>query len=108
YVDALRARIAALPAVADVALADHAPFFIGFERKTKVGPDGGECAAGGCPSYPTYAVSAGYFRTMGIPLVEGRELEEGGSAAQVVVNQPFARKQWLGRDALGRSVGLRA
>src|SRR4029453_6208004 len=64
--------------------------------------------AGGCPAFPTYAVSRGYFRTMGIPLAEGREFDEGRSAGQVVINQPFARKQWPAGGALGATLRIGA
>ena len=65
-----------------------------LRSRTVVWPTAGTCDAAGCPAFPTYAVSRGYFRTMGIPLVEGREFDEVRGAAQVVINQSFARKQW--------------
>jgi predicted lysophospholipase L1 biosynthesis ABC-type transport system permease subunit len=43
---------------------------------------------------------------MGIPLVEGREFDEGASSPQVVINQPFARKQWPGGGELGATLRL--
>lgn len=52
-------------------------------------------------------VTPGYFETMGIRLLAGRELEEGdrseeGKIANVVVNQAFAHKFFEGQDPLGR------
>ena len=50
-------------------------------------------------------VGAGYFETMGIPLVRGRGFEPSdreGSAAVAVVNESFARRFWPGENALGR------
>jgi putative ABC transport system permease protein len=108
YVDALSARVATLSGVDEVAVADNVPFFIGFDRQTVVWPSTGACEAGGCPAFPTYAVSRGYFRTMGIPLAEGREFDDGRSAGQVVINQPFARKQWPAGDALGATLRIGA
>ena len=47
------------------------------------------------PDVSDLAVSPGYFRTMGIPLAEGREFERTAAArTDVIINQPFARKQW--------------
>jgi predicted permease len=48
---------------------------------------------------PIAFVAPGYFATMGIPFVRGRDLEpfEEGAAAAVVVNQAFATRL-LGRD----------
>jgi hypothetical protein len=43
---------------------------------------------------------------MGIPLAEGREFDEGRSAGQVVINQPFARKQWPAGGALGATLRI--
>jgi putative ABC transport system permease protein len=84
------------------------PFFIGFDRQTMVWPAAGTCADGGCPKYPTYAVTPGYFRTMGIPLLEGRELEDRRGAAEIVINQSFARKQWPDGRGLGETLRIGA
>jgi putative ABC transport system permease protein len=54
------------------------------------------------------AVGPGYFRTMGIPLVAGREFEDGGSAANVIINQPLARLQWPDGGGLGRTLRIGA
>ncbi len=58
-------------------------------------------------------VGPGYFRTLGIPLVAGREFEEGDDTRaplRAVVNDTLARHLWRGlaspRDALGRKVRL--
>jgi predicted permease len=51
------------------------------------------------------AVGAGYFKTMGIPLIAGREFMEsdaGGKPKVAVVNEQFAKKFNLGRDAVGK------
>ena len=106
YAGTMVARVRALPGVVDVALVDRAPFFIGYDRQTAVWPAGGTCAADTCPNYPTYAVSAGYFRTMGVPLVEGRELEPARRASEVVINQAFARKQWPAGGGLGETLRI--
>ena len=104
YAGTMIARVRALPGVVDVALVDRAPFFIGYDRQTAVWPAGGTCAADTCPNYATYAVSAGYFRTMGIPLIEGRELEPARRASEIVINQAFARKQWPAGGGLGETL----
>ncbi|HEX9733834.1 MAG TPA: hypothetical protein VGG06_17825 [Thermoanaerobaculia bacterium] len=51
------------------------------------------------------AVSPGYFRTMGIPLIAGQPFAAGDtweSSRAVIVNEAFARRFWPGGDAVGR------
>jgi predicted permease len=50
-------------------------------------------------------VSPGYFRTLGIPLISGREFtrsDAAGAAKVAIVNEAFARKFGLGREAVGK------
>ena len=102
FVESMAARVRALPGVDHVAHTDRAPFFIGYDRMTAVWPEAGACEGNTCPKHPTYAVSPGYFQTMGIALAEGREFEAGPSAAEVIVTGTFARAQWPGEPALGQ------
>jgi putative ABC transport system permease protein len=54
-------------------------------------------------------VTPGYFRTMGIRIVEGRDLADSDTAAAplvVAVNETFARQHWPGERALGRRLRL--
>ena len=48
-------------------------------------------------------VGAGYFDLLGIPLVAGRVVDHRDTVANVVVNEPFARRYWGGApQAIGR------
>jgi putative ABC transport system permease protein len=52
-----------------------------------------------------YAVSPGYFETLGIRLREGRLLDArdvAGSPLAVVINESFARRRFPGQDAIGQ------
>ena len=54
-------------------------------------------------------ISPGYFRTMQIPMVRGRDFTEGDdlhAPAVVIVNQTLARVAFGGEDPVGRSVGF--
>jgi predicted permease len=54
------------------------------------------------------AVGPGYFQTLGIPLLAGRDFTRSDVAATsqvVIVNEQFARKFNLGRDAVGKRIG---
>jgi predicted permease len=51
-----------------------------------------------------------YFRTLGIPLIAGREFTRAdgkGAPKVVVVNETFAKKFNLGRQAVGKHIGNR-
>ena len=50
-------------------------------------------------------VGAGYFKTLGVPVLSGREFTASdrlGSPRVAVVNEAFAKKFKLGRDAVGK------
>lgn len=61
------------------------------------------------PSADRFAVTPGYFATLGIPLVRGRLLDArdaAGAPAAVVINADGARTLFDGQDPLGRQVIL--
>jgi putative ABC transport system permease protein len=50
-------------------------------------------------------VGAGFFRTMGTPLLQGREFDardDSSSPSVCVVNESFARKLWPDQNAIGK------
>ena len=54
-----------------------------------------------------YSVGPGYFRTLGIRVVEGREFDgtqRAGAPAVAIVNETFARTYFPGRKAIGQRV----
>jgi putative ABC transport system permease protein len=54
-------------------------------------------------------VSPGYFATMGIPVLQGRDFTESdrlGAPGALIVNRTLARQVWPNGDALGRRVLL--
>lgn len=103
YAAAFSDRVRALPGIVDVATIDHAPFSIGYDTMTKVWPPGVTCEDNTCHEYATYGVSAGYFKTMSIPIVEGREFEDGRGDGDVIINGSLARVLWPDRSAIGQS-----
>jgi predicted permease len=109
YVDLLISRIKALPGVSHAAAIDRAPFFIGYDRKTAVWPDGGSCEEAACLQVSTFLAGPEYFQAMGIRMAGGREFESAGTGTEVIVNQVFAKQQWPDGRGLGETirVGLR-
>jgi len=55
-------------------------------------------------------VGPAYFRTLGIPLISGREFtrsDAAGAPKAAIVNEEFAKKFNLGREAVGKRIGDR-
>jgi predicted permease len=55
------------------------------------------------------AIAPDYFRTLGVPLVAGREFTRAdviGAPKVAIVNEQFAKKFNLGRDAVGRRMAV--
>ena len=98
-------RVAALPGVEHATAASFVPLgFLGYLPVNTEVP--GYVPQPGEPmSFLSNSVSAGYFATMGIPILDGRAIEPGdrsGSRPVVVVNQAFARRFWGDNSAVGR------
>lgn len=96
----LLARLQALPAIADVSLATDMP--LGPSTSAIV------VTVEGRDEDPLrvyrHAVSPGHFRTLGVPLLEGRDFTpaDGRDAAEpiVIVSRTMARRHWPGERAL--------
>jgi predicted permease len=95
-------RIAALPGVMNVTVTDGLPLSGGHHSDGFV--------AEGKRAEPVtvdmFMVGAGYFRTLGIPLVAGRDIgEENYSGPKVtVVNQELVRRFFPGENPIGRQI----
>jgi predicted permease len=101
YAVQLLDAIRAVPGMRSAALVDRAPFFIGFDRPTKVWPSASGCSDEGCPEYPTYAVGPQYFDTLGVVLV-GQGISGDAQGETIVVNDAFARERWANGNGLGQ------
>jgi putative ABC transport system permease protein len=59
------------------------------------------------PNADTYNVRPGYFRAMGIPLIEGRLFTPGdaaGTTPVAIISQSMARELWPGESPLGQRI----
>jgi predicted permease len=73
-------------------------------------PEGRTIGPTDTPPHANFRVVSGdYFRAMGIPLLQGRQLESTDRKEAVpvaVVNRAFAQEIWPGESALGKKVRL--
>ena len=108
YQDLLQ-RVRALPGVESAALAAMIPMGdTEFGGKIDI-PDIQPVKGQAHPSALFNAVSTGYFVTMDIPVLRGRDLEELDSATAphvAVINQAMADKYWPKQDPVGRQFSV--
>lgn len=108
FVGALLTRAGASPGVASVAAATVTPDFPGAWGAAYVVPGHEPPAQPGYELTNHRLASAGYFATMEIPLVAGRDFDAVNGerdANTVIVSRAFAERYWgSAADALGRTV----
>jgi putative ABC transport system permease protein len=106
FSDRLLATVKSNPAVEAAAMAW--PFdYTGFTWAPNVNLPDRPFEPGREPVAQTAAVTPGYFRAMGIPIVRGRDFgpdEHSGTPVSVIVNQTFATRFFPGEDPLGKRV----
>jgi len=108
YYDTLLERAGTLAGAESSALVADLPLGgaednMGFRIVGRPDPPGGYFGAG------FNIASAGYFRTLRIPVIEGREFTEAdgpGTGDVVVINQSAAKRFWPGTSPLGQRIVL--
>jgi putative ABC transport system permease protein len=99
------AAAASLPGVEAAAGTSAGPNF-GGQETAEVAVVGRPAPAGGqLPLVRYYDVGPGYFRTMGIPVLRGRELTDADDLSApgvALINETGARRLFPGEDPLGR------
>jgi predicted permease len=112
FVTDLNQRLAALPGVESVGVADSLPLspvgsfssiFIEGKADLKARPDDLKGYSG--PSAFYSRVSPGYFHTMGIPVRQGRDFgmqDRRGSLPVAIINEEMAQRYWPGENPLGK------
>jgi putative ABC transport system permease protein len=104
-------RLRALPGVESAAVAASLPMIgspRGGSRFRELGAP--ERPVTDLPSTVVRMVGPGYFRTLRIPVLRGREFTDADNAnpmAGFVVNETFARNYLSGRDPLAASISVR-
>ncbi|MDP9120821.1 MAG: ADOP family duplicated permease [Acidobacteriota bacterium] len=100
----LLAEIGRLPGVSAAALGSCVPFAACGLGTTLGSVDGKAVPAALSPALGRQFVSPGYFRTVGIPLVAGRDFaasDRRGAPRVVIVSRSVARRFWPQGSALG-------
>ncbi len=104
----LPSRLAAIPGVAAVS-ATSAPPLNGGDGYGEATAEGQIVPPGNAPSASFRRVLPNYFRTLGIPLVAGREFtddDRGGREMTVIISRSMARRFWSDAGAIGRRIKI--
>jgi predicted permease len=104
FYDRALERVRAIPGVESAALAERLPLSINYNRNNvympdRMGPDDKGLVIDAA------RVSAEYFATLGIPMVQGRNFGPADtpvSPGVVIVNEAMARKYWPNQNAIGK------
>jgi predicted permease len=102
-------RVTAIPGVESAALATRVPLQVNANRWEIWIPDRHRPGEHG-ETVETTTVSTGYFKTIGVPIVEGRAFEDGDrpeTPRVAIVNETLARRYWPGQSAIGKTLRSR-
>ncbi|MBV8071157.1 MAG: ABC transporter permease [Acidobacteriaceae bacterium] len=105
--DELLTNIRAIPGVKAVGLATD-PLLSGDEWDSTTSVEGHQAKDGEDMQAFMNAISPGYFETMGIPLMAGRDFDRRDmkdNAKVAIVNERFARHFFGNKSAIGRHIG---
>ena len=100
-------RVASLPNADGVTLADRVPFEVNITVMSVAAQGHEPLPAESWPPINYAIVDAGYFKTLRIPLLEGRDFnasDTAGAAPVAIVNDVLARRFWGRRDVVGRTL----
>lgn len=101
-------RLNGMPGVSSVALASTLPLAVGRPQNIRFQIEGVSATdERSAPRSDATSVSPGYFRTVGIPLLRGRDFTRADRdtlTPPAIVSQRLARTYWGGRDPIGSRV----
>ena len=108
FADAVLARLHALPGVRAVGLTNVLPFTGNNSSGSYTSPDIVLPPGTVIPHGQQRSVDPGYFKTLGLTLLNGRLFTDADSASTqkvVVVDKLLADKYWPGQDPIGKRIG---
>lgn len=101
-------RVQHLPGVTSASYAAFLPLGTsrsGTSVSKQLGPDPSAI------SVDIYRIAPGFFQTMGIPLLRGRDLTQKESDSDkpdaIIINETLARRLWPGQDPIGKHLAMR-
>ncbi|MFL6500783.1 MAG: ADOP family duplicated permease [Candidatus Udaeobacter sp.] len=105
FFDEVMRRVRELPGVRSAAVAGNLPLTYNGDSMT-IGVEGvPDPPSGQRPDVIFRAIGPGYFNTMGIPMVAGRDFtdqDNGGAKDVVVISEKTAQHFWPGQDPIGK------
>ena len=105
-------RARAVPGVTSVALASpRVPFELNYTTAEVTLDDRAYAPGQRGDILNTVSVSPGYFETIGVRIVQGRNItaeDREGSSLVAVVNQAMARRYWPNESAIGKTMVVRS
>ncbi len=96
-------RASLIPGVEAVGITDNLP--MSRNRSWGIKAKGGDYDGGKFQGVFVYIVSPGYLKSMGMRLMEGRDIDWADLSDNrdvVIINETVARKLWPGQDPIGR------
>jgi predicted permease len=107
--DEILARVRAIPGVASATLVIAAPFqSTGLDVSYQL-PGDDQKATEGRPMVDGLGADADYFRTLGIPIRQGRAFtkdDRENAARVIIVDESLARRVWPGQNPIGKQLGV--
>ena len=100
-------QVSALPGVQAAGITNRLPLRDGGFMGTVTVDDRPDLAGKARPVALYRTATAGYFKAMGVRMLEGRGIDESDQAATLpvtVINESFARQLWPGQSAIGKHI----
>jgi predicted permease len=103
----LRERLLEAPGIAGVSYADSIPLGFGLGAGAELQIEGYVPARSENMTFGRTLVAPGYFDLLRIPMLGGRDFtdrDDLDAAPVAIVNEPFARRYFAGRDPIGQKI----
>jgi predicted permease len=110
FYEQLLERIRALPGVQSATLARLRPFSYGVYSSAPLEIEGYQPPRNEQLTADYNEVGEGYFATIGIPIITGREFnrtDDENAPLVAIVNETMAAKYWPGKDAVGQRLKVK-